>query len=73
LQEWLLEPEAQIGGFIGPTSVGYIKDHAGNFSLALAVLAGFALLAAVIAYLLNNSGVARKSVPIGSHGNYPVR
>jgi ACS family tartrate transporter-like MFS transporter len=64
---------AQIGGFIGPTSVGYIKDHTGNFSLALAVLAGFALLAAVIAYLLNDSSLARKSVPIGSPGDYPVR
>jgi ACS family tartrate transporter-like MFS transporter len=64
---------AQIGGFIGPTSVGYIKDYTGNFSLALAVLAGFAMLAALIAYLLNDSGIARKSLPIGSRGDYPVR
>jgi ACS family tartrate transporter-like MFS transporter len=48
---------AQVGGFVGPTSVGYIKDHTGNFSLALAVLAGFALLAALIAYLLDDVGV----------------
>jgi MFS family permease len=40
---------AQCGGFIGPSSVGIIRDHTGNFSLALAVLAAFALLAALIA------------------------
>lgn len=48
---------AQVGGFIGPTSVGFIKDHTGNFSLALAVLAGFALLAALIAWRLDDAGV----------------
>jgi hypothetical protein len=37
------------------------------------VLAGFAMLAALIAYLLNDSGIARKSLPIGSRGDYPVR
>lgn len=46
---------AQVGGFVGPTSVGFIKDHTGNFSLALAVLAGFALLAALIAWLLHDA------------------
>jgi D-galactonate transporter len=61
---------AQVGGFVGPTSVGFIKDHTGNFSLALSVLAGFALLAALIAWLLDESTqrkvtadpVARKTV-----------
>jgi len=52
---------AQVGGFIGPTSVGFIKDRTGNFSLALAVLAGFALLAALIAWLLDDSGVRRRA------------
>jgi ACS family tartrate transporter-like MFS transporter len=47
---------AQVGGFVGPSTVGFIKDHTGNFSLALAVLAGFALLAALIAWLLDDSG-----------------
>ena len=48
---------AQIGGFIGPSSVGFIRDRTGNFNLALAVLAGFALLAAFIAYRLNDRNV----------------
>ncbi|GAB3626896.1 Putative tartrate transporter [Pandoraea terrae] len=46
---------AQVGGFIGPSSVGFIKDRTGSFSLALAVLAGFALLASLIAYRLDDS------------------
>jgi MFS family permease len=53
---------AQVGGFVGPTSVGFIKDHTGNFSLALAVLAGFAMLAALIAWLLDDSGERSKAV-----------
>ena len=48
---------AQIGGFIGPSSVGIIRDHTGNFSLALALLASFALLAAFIAYRLGDESV----------------
>ncbi len=44
---------AQVGGFIGPTSVGIIRDRTGDFRLALAVLAGFALLAGFIAYRLD--------------------
>jgi hypothetical protein len=33
-----------------------IKDYTGNFRLALAVLAGFAMLAALIAWLLRDAG-----------------
>jgi MFS transporter, ACS family, tartrate transporter len=53
---------AQIGGFIGPSSVGFIKDRTGNFSLALAVLASFALIAAIIAYRLGDERGEKKSM-----------
>jgi len=36
-----------LGGFIGPTAVGWAKDYTGSFASGLYVLAGFALLAAV--------------------------
>ena len=52
---------AQVGGFIGPSSVGFIRDRTGNFSLALAVLAGFALLAALIAYRLDDGRETKKT------------
>lgn len=48
---------AQVGGFIGPSSVGFIRDRTGSFSLALAALASFALVAATIAYRLDDSAV----------------
>lgn len=60
---------AQVGGFVGPSSVGIIRDYTGDFSLALAVLAGFALCAALIAYRLNDEA----PTPQGEGDSIPVR
>ncbi len=40
---------AQFGGLIGPWVIGLVKESTGSFSLALAMIAGFLLLAAIIA------------------------
>ena len=40
---------AQFGGLIGPWLIGLVKESTGSFSLALATISGFLLLAAVIA------------------------
>jgi MFS family permease len=40
---------AQFGGLIGPWLIGAVKTSTGNFSIALMVVAGFLVLAAVIA------------------------
>ena len=37
-----------LGGFFGPTIVGWTKDYTGSFASGLDVLAGFALLSAVV-------------------------
>ena len=37
-----------LGGFFGPTIVGWTKDYTGSFASGLYVLAGFALLSAVV-------------------------
>jgi nitrate/nitrite transporter NarK len=37
-----------LGGFFGPTMVGWAKDYTGSFSAGLYTLAGFALMSAVI-------------------------
>lgn len=55
----LVNTLAQVGGFAGPWAVGVIRDRTGSFSIALATLAGFALLAAVIALVLQD----REKVP----------
>jgi MFS family permease len=52
---------AQVGGLAGPWAVGVIRDRTGSFSIALATLAGFALLAAVIALLLQDSEKERRA------------
>ncbi len=57
----LVNTLAQIGGLVGPWSVGIIKDRTGSFSLALAALAGAALVAALIALLLQDDEQARRA------------
>jgi ACS family tartrate transporter-like MFS transporter len=44
----LINSVGNVGGFIGPFLVGWIKDSTGNFDSGLYALAGFMLLAAVI-------------------------
>jgi MFS family permease len=55
---------AQVGGLIGPLSVGIIRDQTGSFNLALAVLSGFALLGAVIAFRLEDVNEIAPSLAI---------
>ncbi|HTZ76890.1 MAG TPA: MFS transporter [Stellaceae bacterium] len=38
-----------LGGFFGPTIVGWVRDKTGSFAGGLYVLAGFAILSAVVA------------------------
>jgi ACS family tartrate transporter-like MFS transporter len=37
-----------LGGFLGPTMVGWVKDYTGSFAGGLYALAGFALLSAIV-------------------------
>jgi len=50
----LINTLAQLGGLIGPWMTGVVRDWAGSFTAALAALACFAFLAALIAALLND-------------------
>jgi ACS family tartrate transporter-like MFS transporter len=56
----LVNTLAQVGGFAGPWAVGIIRDRTGSFAVALTTLAGFALLAAIIALLLTDDEKARR-------------
>jgi nitrate/nitrite transporter NarK len=38
-----------LGGFFGPTAVGWAKDYTGSFSGGLYALAGFSLVSALVA------------------------
>ena len=43
-----------LGGFFGPTAVGWAKEYTGNFTSGLYALAGFALVSAIVsAFWLN--------------------
>jgi nitrate/nitrite transporter NarK len=41
-----------LGGFIGPSAVGWVKDTTHSYSLALYALAGFGLVAVFAAVML---------------------
>jgi ACS family tartrate transporter-like MFS transporter len=41
-----------MGGFAGPSSMGWLKDHTGSFSAGLMVMAGFLGVATVLAWSL---------------------
>lgn len=41
-----------LGGFVGPTLVGYLNKRTGNFDAGFALLGGFMLLGAALAYRL---------------------
>jgi ACS family tartrate transporter-like MFS transporter len=44
----LINSVGNIGGFMGPFLVGWIKDATGSFENGLSALAGFMVLAAVV-------------------------
>jgi ACS family tartrate transporter-like MFS transporter len=45
----LINSIGNLGGFIGPYAVGYLKTHTGNFRAAVFLLGGSALLAGLLA------------------------
>lgn len=51
---------SQIGGYVGPFAVGWIKEDTGSFETALYFLAGCSLLSAIVAIVA--SGAASGSV-----------
>jgi MFS transporter, ACS family, tartrate transporter len=48
----LINTIAQFGGLVGPWTIGLVRDRTGNFTLALATIAGFLLAASLIALAL---------------------
>ena len=44
----MIDSIGNLGGLIGPLTVGWIKDRTGSFEAGLYVLAGWALLSAVV-------------------------
>ena len=48
----LINSIGNLGGFIGPYLVGWVKEATGNFSIAMAVLAAAAAIAAILVLFL---------------------
>jgi MFS transporter, ACS family, tartrate transporter len=58
-----------LGGFIGPYAVGWIKDSTGDFSAALYFLAGSAMLSALITLVLipSRKAALASEMALGEH------
>ena len=50
-----------MAGFGAPFAMGYVKQHTGNYDLALLLIAGLAMLAAIIAYTFPKGQEVRES------------
>lgn len=48
----LINSIGNLGGFVGPYAVGYLKDLTGSINYSMYVLAGFAILAGVLTILI---------------------
>ncbi|WP_245741342.1 hypothetical protein [Propionispira arboris] len=48
----LINSVGNLGGFVGPYAVGYLKDLTGSIDCSMYVLAGFAILAGVLTILI---------------------
>jgi MFS transporter, ACS family, tartrate transporter len=59
----LINSVGNVGGFLGPVVVGWIKECTGSFDNELYALAGFMLLAAVITAV--GGQAPRRRLPTG--------
>jgi MFS transporter, ACS family, tartrate transporter len=66
----LVNSMGNIGGFIAPFTIGWIKQTTGSFTDALLVLAGAMAVSSVIAFLIRPT---RTTVPVGAESNQPAR
>lgn len=55
----LINSIGTLGGFAGPYLVGFVRERTGTFSASLLVLAGFVLVAALLATLLRVQSATR--------------
>ena len=53
-----------IGGFVGPSLIGWVRNHATSFSSGLAVLAGFGVLTALLGLTLTGQSELPKSTSL---------
>jgi ACS family tartrate transporter-like MFS transporter len=60
---------ANVGGFVGPALIGYLKNRSGTHTIAFAVLGGFAIVAALVAFQMRHSLVTYSGV---RHAEFPT-
>ncbi len=59
----LINAVGNLGGYLGPFAVGWIKDSTNSFEMGLYFLAGFSLLGGILAYFAVHLQEARAATP----------
>ncbi|HYY15018.1 MAG TPA: MFS transporter [Chthoniobacterales bacterium] len=57
---------ANVGGFVGPALIGYLKQQSGTHTIAFLLLGAFGILGALLAYALRGSPALMPRNTIGS-------
>jgi ACS family tartrate transporter-like MFS transporter len=55
---------ANVGGFLGPSLMGYLKQRSGTHTFAFVLLGGFGFLAALLAYSLRHSPALNRGAQV---------
>jgi nitrate/nitrite transporter NarK len=50
----LINSIGNLGGFVGPYAIGWIKDATGEITLGLVVLAACSIMAGVVTFLMGH-------------------
>jgi len=61
-----INTSSQLGGFLGPTAVGYLRQTTQSFSESLLVLAAVSLATTLVALTLKNTSQSRSAVSSGA-------
>lgn len=62
----LIYTVGEVGGFLGPFTIGFVHDHTGGFELALGILALASLVTALAGYYMNEPSGGEQSVSSGA-------
>ena len=67
----LINTIAQFGGLIGPWTIGMVRSATGNFNLALLTIAGFLVIATIIALVMRVTPPKGEQAPLPIAGPLP--
>jgi ACS family tartrate transporter-like MFS transporter len=62
----MINSVGNLGGFVGPFAIGWLKSVTGGYTAGLYVVAGTLAVSAVVTLLLSHQAKRSKHVPLAS-------